>query len=118
MSSENFSPQIAQLFINLTKYHDLFRLWCGYTLRMIKNFKMQRLTFTITPNANGYLVGCNEVPSLFTDVSSVINMNRVIKDMISEYTDMFPEDSQKRGIEKDMPIEIIWKASPNSVALE
>lgn len=85
---------------------------------MVKNPKIPRLTFTITPNANGYLVGCKEIPSLFTDVSSVTNMNQVIKDIISEYVDSFPEDAQRRGVEKEIPVEAIWKASPNSVALE
>ena len=79
---------------------------------------MPKLTFTITPNANGYLVGCNEIPSLFTDVDSVISIDRVIKDLVFEYVDTFPEDAQKRGVDKEVTIEATWKASPNSVALE
>ncbi|MEO9278238.1 MAG: hypothetical protein ABI340_10750 [Nitrososphaera sp.] len=79
---------------------------------------MQKLTFTITPNANGYLVGCNEIPSLFTDVSSVTNIDKVIRDLVFEYVDGFPEDAQKRGVDKEITVEAVWKASPNSVALE
>jgi hypothetical protein len=85
---------------------------------MVKNLKMQKLTFTITPNANGYLVGCNEIPSLFTDVSSVTNIDKVIRDLVFEYVDCFPEDAQKRGVDKEITVEAVWKASPNSVALE
>lgn len=85
---------------------------------MVKSSKIPKLTFTITPNANGYLVGCNEIPSLFTDVSSVTNLSQIIKEMLSEYIDTFPEDAQRRGIDKQIPIESVWKASPNSVALE
>ncbi len=85
---------------------------------MVKDSKMPKLTFTITPNANGYLVGCNEIPSLFTDASSVIGMDKVIRDLVLEYVDMFPEDAQKRGVDKEIVVEAVWKASPNSVALE
>ncbi len=85
---------------------------------MVKSSKIPKLTFTITPNAHGYLVGCNEIPSLFTDVSSVTNLSQIIKEMLSEYIDTFPEDAQRRGIDKQIPIESVWKASPNSVALE
>lgn len=85
---------------------------------MVKNLKIPKLTFTITPNANGYLVGCNEIPSLFTDVTSVTNMDEVIKDLVFEYIETFPEDAQKRGLDKETTVEAIWKASPNSVALE
>ncbi len=85
---------------------------------MVKDSKMPKLTFTITPNANGYLVGCNEIPSLFTDVNSVIDMNKVIRGLVLEYVDMFPEDAEKRGVDKEIIVEAIWKASPNSVALE
>ena len=80
--------------------------------------KLHRITFTITPNANGYVVGCNEIQSLFTDVSSVGEIDKTIRDLLSEYIDNFPDDAQKRGFDKDTPIETSWHASPNSVALE
>ena len=79
---------------------------------------MHKITFTITPNANGYVVGCNEIPSLFTDVSSVAEIDRIVRDLLSEYINDFPDDAQKRGFDKDTPIETTWQASPNSVALE
>ena len=85
---------------------------------MTNNQKIHKITFTITPNANGYVVGCNEIQSLFTDVSSVANIDGVVRDLLSEYIDNFPDDAQKRGIDKNTSIETIWHASPNSVALE
>ncbi len=80
--------------------------------------KLHKITFTITPNANGYVVGCNEIQSLFTDVSSVGDIDGTIRDLLSEYIDNFPDDAQKRGFDKNTPIETTWHASPNSVALE
>lgn len=85
---------------------------------MADNQKLHKITFTITPNANGYVIGCNEIQSLFTDVPSVVEIDKVIRDLLSEYIDNFPDDAQKRGFAKDTPIETTWHASPNSVALE
>lgn len=85
---------------------------------MTNNQKLHKITFTITPNANGYVVGCNEIQSLFTDVSSVTEIDRIVRDLVSEYIDNFPDDAQKRGFDKNTPIETTWNASPNSVALE
>ncbi len=79
---------------------------------------MHKITFSITPNANGYVVGCNEIPSLFTDIPSVVGIDRIVRDLLSEYINDFPDDSQKRGFDKNIPIEMIWRASPNSIALE
>lgn len=80
--------------------------------------KLHKITFTITPNANGYVVGCNEIQSLFTDVSSVAEIDRIVRELVSEYVDDFPDDAQKRGFDKTTPIETTWHASPNSVALD
>jgi hypothetical protein len=85
---------------------------------MINDQKMHKITFTITPNANGYVVGCNEIQSLFTDVHSLAEIDKIARDLLSEYIDNFPDDGQKRGFDKDTPIEIIWRASPNSVGLD
>jgi hypothetical protein len=85
---------------------------------MTDNQKLHKITFTITPNANGYVVGCNEIQSLFTDVTSVSGIDKIIRDLLSEYIDNFPDDAQKRGFGKDTPIETTWHAAPNSVALE
>lgn len=85
---------------------------------MTDNNKLHKITFTITPNANGYVIGCNEIQSLFTDVSSVTEIDRILRDLLSEYVDSFPDDAQKRGFDKNTPIETTWHASPNSVALD
>ena len=85
---------------------------------MIDNPKLHKITLTITPNANGYVVGCNEIQSLFTDVSSVAEIDRIVRELLSEYIDNFPDDAQKRGFDKNTPIETTWHASPNSVALD
>jgi hypothetical protein len=85
---------------------------------MVNSQKMHKITFTITPNANGYVVGCKEIQSLFTDVSSVSDIDRIVRNLLSDYVDNFPDDAQKRGFGKSTPIEIAWHASPNSVALE
>jgi hypothetical protein len=85
---------------------------------MADSQKMHKITFNIAPNANGYVIGCNEVQSLFTDVHSVAEIDRIVRDLLSEYIDNFPDDAQKRGFDKETPIEMIWRASPNSVALE
>lgn len=85
---------------------------------MARPQKLARLTFTITPNANGYVVGCSEVPYLFTDIASVEKVDQTVRALISEYVDSFPDDAQKRGIVKNIAMHTIWKGSPNSVALE
>ena len=85
---------------------------------MVDSQKLHKITFTITPNANGYVIGCNEIPSLFTDVSSVTEIDRIVRNLLSEYINEFPDDAQKRGFDEDVSIEIIWNATPNSVALE
>jgi len=85
---------------------------------MTDNQKLHKITFTITPNANGYVVGCNEIQSLFTDVSSVAEIDRIVRELVSEYVNDFPDDAQKRGFDKTTPIETTWHASPNSVALD
>ena len=85
---------------------------------MTNNQKIHKITFTITPNANGYVVGCNEIQSLFTDVPSVAEIDRIVRELLSEYIDNFPDDAQKRGFDKDVYIDTIWNATPNSVALE
>lgn len=85
---------------------------------MVNGHKMHKITFTITPNANGYVVGCKEIQSIFTDVSSVSEIDKILKNLLSEYVNNFPDDAQKRGFDKDTPIEVTWHASPNSVALE
>ena len=80
--------------------------------------RLPRLTFTITPNANGYIVGCSEIPYLFTDTTSVENIDQILRNLIVEYVDSFPDDAQKRGIDKDIATHTVWKGAPNSVALE
>ena len=85
---------------------------------MVKNQKIPKLTFTITPNANGYVVGCNEIPYLFTDVTSVGDIDKTIRNLLFEYINSFPDDAQKRGIDMNTPAQTVWRGSPNSVALE
>jgi hypothetical protein len=85
---------------------------------MTNNQKMHKISFIITPNANGYVIGCNEIPSLFTDVSSIEGIDRIVRDLLLEYINNFPDDVQRRGFDKDTPIEVTWFAPPNSVALE
>ena len=103
--------------MSLLNDHDLFRFCKQYSV-MVNNQKMHKITFTITPNANGYVAGCNEIPSLFTDVSSVTEIDRIVREILSEYVNEFPDDAQKRGFDKIPPIETMWNATPNSVALE
>ncbi|MDE1863281.1 MAG: hypothetical protein KGI33_10255 [Thaumarchaeota archaeon] len=85
---------------------------------MARTRKIPRLTFTINPNPNGFLVVCNEIPYLFTDTNSVQEIDKVISAMISDYVENFPDDAEKRGIDKDIATLTVWKGSPNSVALE
>ncbi|MDE1727093.1 MAG: hypothetical protein KGH89_07515 [Thaumarchaeota archaeon] len=85
---------------------------------MVRIQKLPKLTFTITPNANGYVVDCSEIPYLFTDIGSVVDIEQTIRALISEYVESFPDDAQKRGVEKNIATQTVWKGSPNSVALE
>jgi hypothetical protein len=85
---------------------------------MVRNQRMPKLTFTITPNPNGYVVVCSEIPYLFTDVTSVGDIDKTIRNLLSEYIDSYPDDAQKRGIAKDTPAQTVWRGSPNSVSLE
>lgn len=85
---------------------------------MVGTQKLPKLTFTIDPNANGYVVGCNEISYLFTDIGSVKDVDQTIKTLISDYVENFPDDAQKRGINKNIVTQVVWKGSPNSVALE
>jgi hypothetical protein len=85
---------------------------------IVMSQKTLKLTFTITPNPNGYVVGCEEIPTLFTDVSSVSQVDSKVKDLLADYVFNFPDEVQKRGIDNDTPIQMVWRASPNSVALD
>jgi len=51
-------------------------------------------------------------------VPSVAEIDRIVRELVSEYVDDFPDDAQKRGFDKNTPIETTWHASPNSVALD
>ena len=117
MSSENFSPHIEQLLMILLNDRYLFRFCIQYNI-MQNNHRAHKITFTITPNANGYVVACSEIPSLFTDTPSIVEIDKIVKDLLLEYINEFPDDSQKRGVDEDTPIETTWHATPNSVALE
>jgi hypothetical protein len=85
---------------------------------MIRTQKLPKLTFTIAPNANGYVIGCSEISYLFTDTRSVEEIDQTIRTLISDYVENFPDDAQKRGIYTNIATQIVWKGSPNSVALE
>lgn len=85
---------------------------------MVKNQRIPKLTFTITPNPNGYVVGCSEIPYLFTDVNSLGDIDKTIRDLLFDYIDSFPDDAKKRGVDRDTLTQTIWRGSPNSVALE
>lgn len=117
ISSENFSPQTAQLFMSLLAYHQLFRLSHHIEDGMQKSFRLSKLSFLITPSEEGYLVACNEIPYLFTDVAKVEEIDEKIRQMITEYIEYFPYDATKRGVDKNIVMHMAWKASPNGVAL-
>ncbi len=85
---------------------------------MARTRKLPKLTFNITPSVNGYIVGCSQIPFLFTDIVSVEKVDQTIKTLVSEYVENFPDDAQKRGVHKNTAIQTVWKGSPNSVALE
>lgn len=84
---------------------------------MQKSFRLSKLSFLITPNEEGYLVACNEIPYLFTDVTKVEEIDKKIHQIITEYIEYFPYDATKHGMDKNIAIHVAWKASPNSVAL-
>ena len=84
---------------------------------MQKNPKLPKLSFSITPSEHGYIVACKEMPYLFTDASSVEEIDKKIRQLVSEYMEYFPHDASKRGVDKDIAIEATWFGTPNSVAL-
>ena len=84
---------------------------------MQKNPKLSKLSFSITPNEHGYIVSCKEMPYLFTDVPSIQEIDKKIRQLVSEYMEYFPHDAEKRGVDKDIAIETTWVGRPNSVAL-
>jgi hypothetical protein len=85
---------------------------------MVKNQRIPKLTFIITPNPNGYVVGCREIPYLFTDAISLGEIDKTIRNLLFEYIENFPDDAKKRGVDRDTQAQTIWRGSPNSVALE
>jgi len=85
---------------------------------MEKSPKLQKLSFLITPSQNGYIISCNEIPYLFTDATKIEEIDRRISKLITEYLEYFPHDAAKRGINKEIETQAVWKATPNSVALE
>lgn len=84
----------------------------------MQNTKLPKISFLITPNPHGYLISCNEISYLFTDAPRIEEINEKIKKLIAEYKEYFPDDAAKRGVDNDIPVEAIWKATPNSVALD
>lgn len=86
---------------------------------MEKNPRLPKISFSITPSQEeGYIIACNEIPYLFTDVKKIEDIDRSISRLVTEYTEYFPDDATKRGISKETETHAIWKARPNSVALE
>ena len=84
---------------------------------MQKSSRLSKLSFSITPNEQGYLVACNEIPYLFTDVAKIEEIDEKIHKLVAEYMEYFPFDATKCGVNKDTSIQVVWKAKPNSVAL-
>ena len=85
---------------------------------MEKNPKLPKISFSITPSQEGYIIACNEIPYLFTDVKKIEDIDRSISRLVTEYTEYFPDDATKRGISKEIETQATWKARPNSIALE
>jgi len=85
---------------------------------MQKSTRLHRLSFSITPYEQGYLIACNEIPYLFTDTSKVEEISDQISILVGEYIEYFPDDAIRRGVDLTILTEAIWKATPNSVALE
>lgn len=84
---------------------------------MQKSWRLSKLSFSITPNEQGYLIACNEIPYLFTDVVKIEEVDEKIHKLVAEYIEYFPYDAAKRGVNKGITIQVVWKAKPNSVAL-
>jgi len=87
-------------------------------MTMQKSTRLPKLSFSITPNKQGYLIACNEIPYLFTDAPKVEEIVDQISKLIGEYIEYFPDDAIRRGVDLTIQTEAIWKATPNSVALE
>jgi len=85
---------------------------------MQKGTRLPKLSFSITPDEHGYIIACNEIPYLFTDVPKVEQIDDQISKLVGEYIEYFPDDAVKRGVDLTIQTEAIWKATPNSVALE
>ena len=85
---------------------------------MEKNSRLPKISFSITPSQEGYIIACNEIPYLFTDTRKIEDVNKTINRLVTEYIEYFPDDATKRGIDKEIETQAIWKARPNSVALE
>ena len=85
---------------------------------MEKGPRLPKLSFSITPSQEGYLIACDEIPYLFTDAPKIEEIDRRITRLITEYLEYFPHDATKRGINKEVETQAVWKATPNSVALE
>ena len=87
-------------------------------MTMQKSTRLPKLSFSITPNEQGYLIACNEISYLFTDAPKVEEIDDQISKLVGEYIEYFPDDAVRRGVDLTIPTEAIWKATPNSVALE
>jgi len=85
---------------------------------MEKSLRLPKISFSITPSHEGYIIACNEIPYLFTDATKIEEIDRRISQLITEYIEYFPHDATKRGINKEIETQVVWKATPNSVALE
>jgi hypothetical protein len=85
---------------------------------MQKNVRIPKLSFSITPNEQGYLIACNEIPYLFTDSQKIEEIDEQIAKLVGEYIEYFPYDAKRRGIDLAIPTEATWKATPNSIAIE
>jgi len=85
---------------------------------MKKNPRLPKISFSITPSQEGYLIACDEIPYLFTDAMKIEEIDMRIDRLITEYLEYFPHDATKRGINKEITTQAVWKATPNSVALE
>jgi predicted RNase H-like HicB family nuclease len=85
---------------------------------MEKNPRLSKISFSITPSQEGYIIACNEIPYLFTDAKNIEEVNSTISRLVTEYIEYFPHDATKRGISREIETHAVWKARPNSVALE
>jgi hypothetical protein len=96
----------------------MFLGFLDHRYTMQKNARLPKLSFSITPNPQGYMIACNEVPYLFTDTTKVEEIDEKMKKLVEEYIGYFPDDAGRRGVNRSIPVEAIWKATPNSVALD